>query len=76
MASNRVIFTYVKTWCKRISSPPQTQSGWKYFNIANGRTILAGYIAVLEKLAGRKLERRHEPARAGTSEKPGRISKS
>ena len=60
-------FTYVDNVVQaNLLAAERPKVAGECFNIANGKSYsLLDIIAVLEKLAGHKLERQHGPARAG-----------
>jgi UDP-glucose 4-epimerase len=60
-------FTYIDNVVRaNLLAAERPNVGGEFFNIANGKNYsLLDIVAVLEKLAGHKLERQHGPARAG-----------
>ncbi len=60
-------FTYIENVVQaNLLAAEKPKAAGEFFNIANGKNnSLLDIIAVLEKLSGKKLQRRHDPARAG-----------
>ncbi len=60
-------FTYIENVVQaNLLAAEKPKAAGEFFNIANGKNYsLLNIITILEKLTGRKLERRHTPARSG-----------
>jgi UDP-glucose 4-epimerase len=60
-------FTYIANVVHaNLLAAEKPRAAGEFFNIANGKNYsLLDVVAVIEKLAGRKLERHHSPARSG-----------